>query len=336
MLNFLASLLLFLSLTVSGFSRSSENEPIYDESHPSKKKDEDSFLPWFTGPLIAPAGRVVPVGHTNWEPYLYVTDNIGVHSHQWKHVAKEKSVTVNPLIDLTHGLTEWMDIQIISGFLWNFKNKKNDFRYDDTTIYLGFQALKDKKGTMIPDLRITVQESFPSGHYQYFDPKKNGTDNTGNGSFETGFSFTFQKLFYLHPRLLRLRWNIGYMFPSKVHVHSFNAYGGGFGTDGIVKPGGKFATILSGEYTLTQSFTLALDVQYICDSKRTFKGIPGIKRDGTIADLNGPAKTQLSLAPAIEYNFNKSVGLVAGVWFSVTGSNSKDFISGVFALNIYK
>lgn len=336
MLTFVASLLLFFCFSVLGFSRSSESEPTYDPSHPSKSMDQDSFQPWFTGPLLAPAGRVVPVGHTNWEPYLYVTDNAGIHSHQWKHVPKNKSVTVNPLLDLTHGLTEWMDIQIISGFLWNFKNKKNDFRYDDMTIYLGFQALKDKKGTMIPDLRITVQESFPSGHYEYFDPKMNGTGNSGTGSFQTGLAFTFQKLFYLHPRLLRLRWNIGYMYPAKVHVHSFNAYGGGFGTNGKVSPGSKFATILSGEYTLTQSFTLALDIQYIRDSRRTFKGKPGIKRDGTIADLNGPIVTQLSLAPALEYNFNKTVGLVAGVWFSVTGDNSRDFVSGVFALNIYR
>lgn len=37
----------------------------------------------------------------------------------------------------------------------------------------------------------------------------------------------------------------------------------------------------------------------------------------------------------MEYNFNASVGIIAGVWFTVVGRNSPDFISAVMALNIY-
>lgn len=328
---FLLITLIFFHCSI--FARSSVDQPI---SHESYKEDASEFEPWFTGPLLAPAAVVVPVGHTNWEPYLYVTDNIGIYDHHWKHVTKGKSVTVNPLLDVTHGLTKWMDIQIITPLIWNFKDKQNDLRYGDTTIYFGFQVLRDKRNTWWPDLRITVQESFPSGHYEYFDPKKKGTDNSGNGSFQTGFSFNFQKLFYLHPRLLRVRFNAAYMFPSVVHVHSFNAYGGGFSTNGKVHPGGKFSTILAFEYTITQQLCAALDIQYIWDAKRKFNGNPGILRDGEVPSLKGPPQDQLSLAPALEYNFSGNIGIVAGVWFSVLGKQSRDFISGVFAVNIYR
>jgi hypothetical protein len=29
--------------------------------------------PWFTGPLLTGSGHVIPVGHANYEPYLYWT-----------------------------------------------------------------------------------------------------------------------------------------------------------------------------------------------------------------------------------------------------------------------
>ena len=42
----------------------------------------------------------------------------------------------------------------------------------------------------------------------------------------------------------------------------------------------------------------------------------------------------VSLSPAIEYNFNANVGIIAGPWFSVMGKNSARFRSAVVAINI--
>ena len=324
---------LFILQVASGlFARSSDDKPKHFSRY---QKDASEYEPWFTGPILAPAAKVVPKGHTNHEPYLYVTDNIGIYEHHFKAVRKNQSVTVNPLMDLTHGLFDKIDIQIIAPMIWNFKNKQNDLRYGDTTVYLGYQALYDKRGSFRPDLRITLSETFPSGHYDHFDPKKEGTGNSGSGSFQTSLAFNFQKLFYFHPKLLRVRWNVAYTAPSPVKIESFNAYGGGFGTQGTVKPGHRFSTILAFEYTLTQNICPALDIQYVCDAKQTFKGNSGIQRDNQPANLNKSSSNQLSLAPAIEYNFNAHIGIVGGVWFSVFGKNSQDFVSGVIALNIY-
>lgn len=321
----------FISVPFLAFSKSSDNLPVSNENVSSSRIDPDSFEPWFTGPLLAPAARVVPAGHTNWQPYVYLTENYGIYGQK----TENKNFFVNPLTVITHGLTSFMDFEVIPQFFWNFQDNKNDFRYGDTTVYLGFQALRDKKGTLIPDLRITLKETFPSGHYQYLNPEKHGTDSSGSGSFQTGMGFSFQKLLYFHPKLLRVRWAFGFQIPSKVHVHSFNSYGGGYDTDAVIKPGLKFAAFLSGEYTLTQKIVLAMDIQFNRNSKNTFKGKSGINSDGTNASLGGPFTTQLSIAPALEYNFNKNVGFIGGAWFTVMGKNSHKFISGVLSVNIY-
>ncbi|MCB1827280.1 MAG: hypothetical protein KDH94_02560 [Coxiellaceae bacterium] len=40
-----------------------------------------------------------------------------------------------------------------------------------------------------------------------------------------------------------------------------------------------------------------------------------------------------SIAPAIEYNFNGNLGIIAGVWFGVDGRNTPEFASYVFSLD---
>lgn len=320
-LSFLAALICFSS-TLFVYST---------DANPELAQELAILQPWFTGPLLAAAGHTIPKGHTNWEPYIFATGNLGTYSQG--NVGK--STEVNPLINMSHGLTEWMDIQVISGLIWNFADKQNDIRLSDTIIYFGFQALNDKRGFFCPDLRITLSEVFPSGHYQYLDPKKKGTDSTGGGSFQTSLFFNFQKLFVFTSKLFRVRLNLGYTVPSFVKVHSFNTYGGGYGANARVRPGGRFSTILGGELMLNQNWVVAIDLAFNRQSKTTYTGNPGVLPNGQKATLKSPYSTQFSLAPAIEYNFNENVGIIGGVWFTVAGRNSQDFASGVLAINVY-
>ena len=43
----------------------------------------------------------------------------------------------------------------------------------------------------------------------------------------------------------------------------------------------------------------------------------------------------LTIAPAVEYNFNQHVGLIAGPWFSLRGKNTTEFFGLVAALFLY-
>ena len=71
------------------------------------------------------------------------------------------------------------------------------------------------------------------------------------------------------------------------------------------------------------------DFQYQHSNKNRFSG-----KKGGSAPI-APSSEQISMAPALEYNFNANVGIIGGAWFSVAGRNSTQFISWVLALNIY-
>jgi hypothetical protein len=80
---------------------------------------------------------------------------------------------------------------------------------------------------------------------------------------------------------------------------------------------------------MSQKVVLATDFVYEYDGKVTFKGINGTNADGTVATNESPSGDKISLAPAIEYNFTPDIALIAGLWFTVSGRNSSDFVAGI-------
>jgi hypothetical protein len=87
--------------------------------------------------------------------------------------------------------------------------------------------------------------------------------------------------------------------------------------------GSSYSADFGYEFSFTQRWVFALDVVYNYNQKTTFSG-----RSGG-SPVGGPFSDELSLAPAIEYNVNENLGFLGGVWFSVWGRNSLDFVSGI-------
>src|SRR5262245_39614310 len=77
------------------------------ESHVSYPDDEND--PWFTGPLLAPSARVVPVGHANLEPYLFYTVINGKYDDNWKPESTPHFYQIRPQLTFKIGLTEKID-----------------------------------------------------------------------------------------------------------------------------------------------------------------------------------------------------------------------------------
>ena len=80
------------------------------------------------------------------------------------------------------------------------------------------------------------------------------------------------------------------------------------------------------EYSLTRNWVLAMDVVYEHDGSTHVYG-PGFNAN------SGTAHTW-SLAPAIEYNFNSRVGVIAGAKLTVAGRNATAVVIPVAAVNI--
>jgi hypothetical protein len=108
-----------------------------------------------------------------------------------------------------------------------------------------------------------------------------------------------------------------------------SVYGTDEGFRGRARPGNVAVINAAWEYSLTQKWVLALDALYEHDSSTHVSGVAP-----TPLQLNsGPGHTW-SLAPAIEYNFNSRVGVIAGAKLTTSGRNATAVVIPVAAINI--
>lgn len=287
--------------------------------------------PWFTGPLIAPLGVVVPYGDVAVRSYLYFIAETGAYGQDWQSVGGEENFyTLTAQFQCFFGLTPWCDLNIIPRFFYKTTSNQHFFYPGDLTAGLDFQLMKEDATPYFPGIKFAIREIFPTGNFQYFHPRKLLTDETGEGTFSTQFDLVFYKIFHWRDSCwLSMTWSAQYTIHMPAHVHGFNTYGGGFGTDGKVLVGSDFQGILSFELSLNQNWAFALDSVYRHGDSAQFFGMPGIAFTGTFAEVGRASFEQLSFAPAIEYNFSKSLGVIVGCWFSAAGRNSPVFRSGV-------
>lgn len=292
--------------------------------------------PWFTGPILAPAGHTVPGGHTNFEFYALSVHSNGIYNQEGNFVGipLSKSFVLNPV--LTHGFTDWLDVQLTIPYAFNNTQGQNSNRLADTTVAMGLQLMEDE-GPVKPALRLLIQETFPTGRYDRLNPHALGTDSTGLGAYETQLGLNFQKLtpvFKTH--YLRTRLILSHLYASSVKVHGLNSYGGTISTNGTINGGSENTADLAFEFTLTQHWVAVMEGYITHGDASRFDGDIEIGNLGSpTAKIGNGNYSQTGLAPAIEYNFNGNVGLIGGVWFPVQGSNTSHFMTYVLALNAY-
>lgn len=295
---------------------------------------------WATGPLITPSASVVQGGHFNLEPYLYSTANTAEYGENWEVVDAHNFFTISNQPSVQVGLTEWLDFQFTPVLSWNHHRNAAHWALGDivTEFQIGLRRDPFPSNSVLPSFSITLRETLPIGKYRNFTPNKEGTQGGGLGSWITGVALGASKAYHVTGhQFFVYRVNLQCDFyHTPVHVTGINVYGGGQGTDGRVKPGKNAQIQLGFEYLFTQSWGLDLDVVGIWNGSNRFKGNSGRGLHGLPAVNGTRASVQWSLAPAIEYNWNANLGLIAGVWFTVAGKNTNKFTSGVIALNYFK
>jgi len=294
--------------------------------------------PWFTGPLLSPSGHVVPKGYIDFEPYAFYTVTTGDYNSNWKIIDSPNFTNLNFLFLLYIGLTEWADILFAPQFFWKKTQGVSSLEFGDLNVTLDFQILEDTKNNTVPGLKFYIQETFPTGPYQKRNPERLFTDVGGGGSFVTTFGFVLDSLFEpSYCRFLDLRLNGFIAFPTNVSVKGLNAYGGAPDTKATVKPGMEWGGIFGLQYSLTQNWAFALDIEGIYGNATTFKGFSGTltPKAPTKVVLGNPSNLSFSIAPAIQYNFSSSLGIIAGTWITFAGKSTPHFFSGVIAINYY-
>jgi hypothetical protein len=312
--------------------------PLFADKVITPRHQTDVPNPWFTGPLIAPTYAVIPLGHINYEPYLDVTATTGSYNQHWNVVKAPTlySTTLQPFVQI--GLGYKMDFQIAPTVSYNYCHHAASWAFGDFPLILDIQLLEPRpKADWRPYVKLILTEIFPTGKYRRLNPHKNGTDSGGKGSYVTeigivtGKMFRPTKHFFINTRFL-----VQYAFPSAVQLKGFNAYGGGYGTNAHFFPGQSLDLDFGLELTMTKNWVLACDFIGLWEKKDHFSGNPGKNADGTVASLGSKASIQYSIAPAVEYNWSDNLGVIGGVWFTLTGRNASRFWSAQLAINYYQ
>lgn len=292
--------------------------------------------PWFTGPLLAIPGKTIPRGHAFLVNLATYTEVTGRFNQQGRRTAGRHIQTflANPL--LSYGLTDSLDVQFNIPYIFKRTGNSRRQRIGDVSVLLGYQLLSQKEALFKPNLRVTVQEIFPTGSFLALNPANEGADGTGLGSYQTNFGFNFQHLLPLqNSHYLRTRLNFNYLYAQKTSIRGPSVFGGTAESRGQARPGNLYAVDLSTEYTLTKNWVLVMESYYFSRRPTRFKGFPGILPSGRPAQLESGTEYALTLAPAIEYNFSERYGMIAGVWFPVQGKNTPVFLSTMIAFNAY-
>lgn len=293
--------------------------------------------PWFTGPLLCPSGHVIPLGHQNIEPYVYYNRNVANYNSHWKSVKAHTFTNVFTQITIQIGILPRLELNLNPQFSYNHNQGQHSWRVNDSPIGIDIQLYQDVPEVWYPAVKFKMGVNLPIGKYDNLDPNRKGTDFGGIGNWSPSLGIVFSRVVNVFDNhYLSWRFFLSYHFATPVHVHGLSVYGGAPAigpipaTHGTVYPSKGFTVIQGLEFTLTQNWVLALDIEYDHTTRRRFSGftVPG-------TSLTHPSRESFSIAPAIEYNFNANVGWIFGPWFSVAGRNTFDFSNWVFAINVY-
>jgi hypothetical protein len=292
-------------------------------------ENEKEQEPIFAGTYLSTSPVNTPPGHLLFQPYLSVINQYGSYDSHWRVDHSMRNFKTQLVLQVETGITSWLDITLFTSGSYTSFHQRKSYLYGDMQVQLGFQLLENSTSSLIPDIRLLLQESFPTGKYQHLNPKKNEADVSGSGAYETSIIFVIRDIFYFIPKHpLSVNLTLQYDFPSSVHVKGNNLYKGNFETNGNVIPGEQFIGNLGLELSLTIKLILGLDIHYQHRNKSREKH--------SIHSPTGlPSSEQFSLAPCIEYNFSTRLGIQAISWFTLAGRNSPSFISTVATVSCY-
>ncbi|MBS3905252.1 MAG: hypothetical protein KGZ39_08000 [Simkania sp.] len=314
-------------LSVILFSVLCLHSDLYSES---PEENSTEYVPLFAGTMLAIYSENIDPGHVAVQSYLFKTRQPGTYDKNWSFKRQKTIEELSLLVLIDAGITHYLDITLFLGGYYNRIGHRHSFLYEDTQAFLGFQVLRDQKESWIPDFRLLLGESFPTGKYKHLDPKKMLSDNSGSGSYETSLILALGKMCYAFPKHpLNFNLNLAQYFAFITNVKGFNAYGGSADTNGKVKPGNEFFINAAIEWSLTRNWVLGTDIRYLHQNRSVFSGKKGNLADGTSAFVGLPSSELISLAPCLEYNYNEDFGVLVGVWFTVAGRNAENFLSGV-------
>ncbi|WP_266171653.1 hypothetical protein [Dyella subtropica] len=292
----------------------------------------------FTGPLLTPNAANLPRGLTNIEPYLVYQSSTGTYDGQGRKQDKiSDSHQWQLLVPVIYGVTDRLQAQLSLGMTHAYAGgtHTDGARLTDTSAKLQYMLLAPNTDGTRPAISVAFAHRFPTGAYDRLDA--NPLNGTGNGASINTLALSTQHYLWLPDgRPLRWRSNLSYSLPpSSVGITGKSVYGTPADFRGHVRLGRSLGISLSAEYSIDEHWVLALDLAYDHESSAHLHGMQGQSPVmAQVVDRRDPARSVYSVAPAVEYNVNRNLGVIAGTQFSVAGRHNDAFVAPQVAVNM--
>lgn len=285
----------------------------------------------YTGSLLSPSGAVTQAGSLMIEPYFQSTISRGGYLNDGRvRSNKHRTDSADSFILVKYGITNNLSVQVTPqvNYYWNGRTTASTVHFSDLPVELQYRWIDQNNKKYIPSFTTYLGMNFPTGDYTNLG---RALDAAGSGSYALRFGVQSQAAYDINNHALRVRlWGVARKPLTSANIRDISSYGTEDGYKGNAKSGlfGNWGFSL--EYGITKEWVLAFDFQYDWAKGTRMRG----------AYTNGPferyvsaASHDIQIAPAVEYNWTPTMGVIVGAALTVDGHNTNDFVQPQFAVN---
>ncbi|MFL6550853.1 MAG: transporter [Povalibacter sp.] len=291
---------------------------------------------WWTGPIVAAGAGTMPQGHVLVEPYVYDVIRQDRFDTNGDRHAVPRSDGFGSLTYILYGVTDRFTAGLIPTFGYTDASEGSDssgVQTGDVTLQGQYRLSKFREGSHVPTVSLVLQETLPTGKYDELGAHPN--DGFGSGAYTTTIALYSQYYFWMpNGRILRTRFNVSQAFSNTVDVEGVSVYGTGDGFRGEARPGDVFTANSSWEYSITRNWVFALDFVYQHDASTSVTGSDATNGISEPVNVDSGSAWRFGVAPAVEYNFNSRIGVIAGARWFAAGKNTSATVTPVMAVNM--
>ncbi|MFL0335442.1 hypothetical protein [Stenotrophomonas maltophilia] len=293
----------------------------------------------FTGPLITPNPAGMPAGHWYIEPYLVRVDSRDHFDDRGnRRRSDERSGAWAMVVPIIYGFSERVtgQVNLSASRAESGSARSSGFRAGDTTARLQYLLQAPSADGTRPAVSVALVQRFSTGSHDRITG--NPLDAQGDGVQRTTAALGVQQVVWLgNDRPLRWRGQLtAGPAPARTAITGASVYGTSDSFHGHIARGSVLGLSVGAEYSFNERW---VGVMEMAASRETGQRLSGFARDanGEIQriDERRPASRSVALAPAVEYHFSPSLGLIAGVEFTVAGRNTGRIISPQVALGMF-